>query len=122
MDNDQYGHVNNAAYYSFFDTAINGWLIETVGSDVKVLDALGIVAETSCRFLSEVKFPDLLYVGMRLEKLGKSSVIYELGLFANDADEPSAIGRFVHVYVDPITRKPSAIPAPIRDALAQLQR
>ena len=81
MDNDHYGHVNNVAYYSYFDSAVNGYLMEATSSDTRELSAIGIVAETSCRFLSEVSFPDLLHIGLRLEKLGNSSVIYELAVF-----------------------------------------
>jgi acyl-CoA thioester hydrolase len=120
MDNDHYGHVNNAAYYSFFDTAVNGYLMDATGMDTRNLDAIGIVAETSCRYLSEVSFPALLHVGLRLEKLGRSSVIYQLGLFREDATEPSAVGRFVHVYLDNASRKPVPIPAIIRSALEKL--
>ena len=90
MDNDQYGHVNNVVYYSYFDTAVNGFLIEASGCDVRRLPAIGIVAETSCRFLKELSFPDLVYAGLALEKLGSSSVIYRIGLFK---DEGCRAGR-----------------------------
>ena len=122
MDNDHYGHVNNAAYYSYFDTAVNGYLMDATGADIRTFDAIGIVAETSCRYLSEISFPSMLYVGLRLEKLGNRSVVYELGLFCEEAQAPSALGRFVHVYLDGNARKPVAIPAPIRAALLPLQR
>jgi acyl-CoA thioester hydrolase len=121
MDNDQYGHVNNVVYYSYFDTAVNGYLIEASGCDVRLLPAIGIVAETSCRFMSELSFPDVVYAGLALEKLGNSSVVYRIGLFRDSALEPAAIGRFVHVYVDSATRRPVAIPAPVRAALQALQ-
>jgi acyl-CoA thioester hydrolase len=121
MDNDQYGHVNNVVYYSYFDTAVNGYLIEASGCDVRQLPAIGIVAETSCRFMSELSFPDLVYAGLALEKLGNSSVVYRIGLFRNQAAEPAAIGRFVHVYVDSASRRPVSIPAPVRAALQALQ-
>jgi acyl-CoA thioester hydrolase len=120
MDNDHYGHVNNVAYYSYFDTAVNGWLMEATGSDTRALPAIGIVAETSCRFLKQVSFPDVLHVGMRLEKAGNSSVIYQLAVFRGDDVEPSALGRFVHVYVDAVSRRPVPIPTSIRAALEQL--
>jgi acyl-CoA thioester hydrolase len=120
MDNDHYGHVNNVAYYSYFDTAVNGWLMDATASDTRALAAIGIVAETSCRFLKQVSFPDQLYVGLRLEKAGNSSVIYQLAVFRGDEVEPSAIGRFVHVYVDEVSRRPVPIPAAIRTALAHL--
>ena len=117
MDNDQYGHVNNVVYYSYFDTAVNGFLIEASGCDVRRLPAIGIVAETSCRFLKELSFPDTVYAGLALEKLGSSSVIYRIGLFKDEDVEPAAIGRFVHVYVDSATRRPIPIPEPVRRAL-----
>ena len=119
MDNDQYGHVNNVVYYSYFDTAVNGFLIEASGCDVRLLPAIGIVAETSCRFLKELSFPDTVHAGLALEKLGSSSVVYRIGLFRNDDVEPAAIGRFVHVYVDSATRRPVPIPEPVRRALEQ---
>ncbi len=121
MDNDQYGHVNNVVYYSYFDTAVNGYLIEASGCDVRLLPAIGIVAETSCQFMSELSFPDVVHAGLALEKLGNSSVVYRIGLFRDQAAEPAAIGRFVHVYVDSATRRPVAIPAPVRAALQALQ-
>ena len=120
MDNDHYGHVNNAAYYSFFDTAVNGYLMEATGGDTRELPAIGLVAETSCQYFAEVRFPDVLHVGLRLAKLGRSSVIYELGLFREDDQVPAALGRFVHVYVDQSARTPVDIPPPIRAALEPL--
>ena len=120
MDNDHYGHVNNVVYYSYFDTAVNGFLIEASGCDVRELPAIGIVAETSCRFLRELSFPDTVHAGLALEKLGNSSVVYRIGLFRNDEVEPAALGRFVHVYVDAVTRRPVPVPPPIRAALAAL--
>ena len=121
MDNDQYGHVNNVVYYSYFDTAVNGYLLEASGCDVRQLPAIGIVAETSCRFLSELSFPEVVYAGLALEKLGNSSVVYRIGLFRNQEPEPAAIGRFVHVYVDSATRRPVPIPPQVRAALQALQ-
>jgi acyl-CoA thioester hydrolase len=120
MDNDHYGHVNNVAYYSYFDSAVNGYLIEAARADTRALPAIGIVAETSCRFLREVSFPDLLQIGLKLEKLGNSSVIYQLAVFRGDDVEPSAVGRFVHVYVDAQTRRPAPVPQVIRSALEKL--
>ena len=121
MDNDQYGHVNNVAYYSYFDSAVNGFLMEATQSDTRKLPAIGIVAETSCKFLKEISFPDPLYVGLRLEKLGNSSVIYQLAVFRGEEQAPAALGRFVHVYVDDRTRKPTPIPAVIRTALERIR-
>ena len=120
MDNDHYGHVNNVAYYSYFDSAVNGYLMYATDADTRKLPAIGIVAETSCRFLKEISFPDALHIGLRLEKLGNSSVIYQLAVFKGDEEEPSAIGRFVHVYVDETSRRPIAIPPIIRSALQKL--
>ena len=119
-DNDHYGHVNNVAYYSYFDSAVNGYLLEATGTDTRELPAIGLVAQTGCRYLKEVSFPDQLWVGLRLEKLGNSSVIYELAVFRGDDDEPAAIGRFVHVYVDQKQRRPVSVPDVIRAALAKL--
>jgi acyl-CoA thioester hydrolase len=120
MDNDHYGHVNNVAYYSYFDTAVNGFLMEATASDTRELGAIGIVAETGCRFLRQISFPDALCIGLKLEKLGTSSVIYQLAVFRGNEQEPAALGRFVHVYVDAQTRKPVPVPAVIRAALATL--
>lgn len=118
MDNDHYGHVNNVAYYSFFDTAVNGWLIEACGTDIRELPAIGIVAETSCRFLKEMSFPDVVHAGLALERLGNSSVIYRIGLFRGADTEEAAVGRFVHVYVDARTRKVVPVPQIVRTALS----
>ena len=122
-DNDHYGHVNNVTYYSYFDTAVNAWLMSATGTDIRLLPAIGIVAETSCRFLSELTFPDLLRVGISIERLGNRSVVYALAIFSERADgslKPAATGRFVHVYVDRDDRSPVAIPAEIRSAVQTL--
>jgi acyl-CoA thioester hydrolase len=116
-DNDHYGHVNNVVYYSYFDTAVNGWLIEAAGQDIRDLPAIGVVAETSCRYLRPVGFPDRLHVGLAVTRLGRTSVAYRLAVFRGDEQEPSALGRFVHVYVDREARRPVDIPAPLRAAL-----
>src|SRR4051794_33514876 len=113
-DNDQYGHANNVVYYSWFDTAVNGWLMEGIGADVRDLPAIGIVAETSCRFLSPVGFPDQLAVGLRVDRLGRTSITYGLAVFLDGAPSPAAVGRFVHVYVDPASRRPVPVPAAVR--------
>lgn len=119
-DNDHYGHVNNAVYYAYFDTAISGLLMQVVGSDVRKLDAIGVVAETGCRYLKELSYPDLLNVGVKVEKIGRSSVIYNLGIFRGDEDVPAAIGRFTHVYVGRETHKVAQIPEIVQTALANL--
>jgi acyl-CoA thioester hydrolase len=121
MDNDHYGHVNNVSYYSFFDTAVNGFLIEAAGTDIRDLPAIGIVAESSCRFLSAVSFPDIIYAGLGLERLGTSSVVYAIALFRGSEETPCAVGRFAHVYVDRNARRPVPIPDVIRAAIARLK-
>ncbi len=121
-DNDHYGHVNNVTYYAYFDTAVNAWLIDATGTDIRELPAIGIVAETSCRFHASLSFPDLLRVGLRIARLGRSSITYDLAIFreAGDDLELAATGTFVHVYVDEKTRKPVEIPGVIRKAAAGL--
>ena len=121
MDNDVYGHVNNVVYYSYFDTAVNGYLIAATGSDIRQLPAIGVVAETGCRFLEQLSFPEPVEAGLRLEKLGNSSVIYRIGLFREGREEACAVGRFVHVYVDAATRVVVPVPAAIRAALERLR-
>lgn len=119
-DNDHYGHVNNAMYYSYFDTAVNGTLIELTGQDIRELGAIGLVVETSCRYLAPVSFPDELTVGLRIERLGTSSITYRLAIFRGGDDEPVALGRFVHVYVDRETRATTEVPEVIRAAVRPL--
>ena len=119
MDNDHYGHVNNVAYYSFFDTAVNGFLLDATGIDIRDLPAIGIVAESSCTFLSPISFPDIIHAGIAIEKLGTKSIVYRIALFRNDDDAACAVGRFAHVYVDRETRRPVEIPSVIKDALAR---
>jgi acyl-CoA thioester hydrolase len=118
-DDDAYGHVNNAVHYLLFDTAVNGWLAEVVG-DVRALPALGIVAETGCRYLAELRFPDAVSAGVALDRLGRSSVAYRLALFGEASAEPAAVGRFVHVYVDAASRRPVPVPPEVRQALTTL--
>lgn len=120
-DNDHYGHVNNVTYYSYFDTAVNAWLMSATGVDIRELPAIGIVAETSCTFLRELTFPQHLAVGLSIEKLGTRSVVYALAIFIDQPDgvlEPAATGRFVHVYVDRESRTAVEIPPAIRAAVA----
>ena len=120
-DNDHYGHVNNVTYYSYFDTAVNAWLIETTGTDIRDLPAIGIVAETSCTYVSQLTFPEKLLVGLSIERLGNRSIVYSLAIFRDTTDrELAATGRFVHVYVDRATRQPVAIPEQIRAAATTL--
>lgn len=122
-DNDHYGHVNNVTYYSYFDSAVNGWLMATTGVDIRELEAIGVVAETSCRYLAELSFPDRLQVGIAVDRLGTRSITYQLAIFREDTDgilTPAATGRFVHVYVDPRTRRPVQVPDEVRKAVIQL--
>jgi acyl-CoA thioester hydrolase len=120
MDNDVYGHVNNVTYYSYFDTVVNHHLIEAGGLDMHNDTAMGVVAETGCRFIAELQFPDIIDAGLRVTRLGNSSVTYEIGLFRRDSDELAALGRFVHVWVDRATRRPVPVPDKIRRGLAPL--
>ena len=120
MDNDTYGHVNNVSFYSYFDTAVNEHLIRAGGLDIRAGPEIGLVVETSCRFLKPLSFPDVVDAGMRVSKLGNSSVTYEIGLFLQGDDEPAATGRFVHVWVDRTSRRPISVPSAIRSALAPL--
>lgn len=119
-DDDTYGHVNNVVHYSMFDTAVNGWLIEAAGVDIRTLPAIGLVVETSCRYFAELRFPEVVTAGVALERLGTSSVVYRLALFGESAQEPAAVGRFVHVYVDRDARRPVPVPPEIRAALLRL--
>ena len=121
-DEDVYGHVNNVVHYLMFDTAVNGWLIESTGLDIRALPAIGVVVETSCRYFAQLRFPDVITAGIALERLGRTSVVYRLALFAPGAAEPAAVGRFVHVYVDAASRRPVAIPDEIRAVLAPLAK
>lgn len=121
MDNDIYGHVNNVVYYSFFDTAVNAYLIEAGALDIHAGETIGLVIETRCNYFAPLAFPQTLEAGLRVAHLGSSSVRYEIGLFA--AGEPlcAAAGHFVHVYVDRATRRPAALPAALRAALEPLK-
>lgn len=118
-DDDTYGHVNNVVHYLMFDTAVNGWLIEASGVDIRTLPAIGLVVETSCRYFAELRFPEVVAAGIALEHLGASSIVYQLALFGA-ADEPAAVGRFVHVYVGREDHAKAPIPPEIRAALALL--
>jgi acyl-CoA thioester hydrolase len=120
MDNDIYGHVNNVVYFSYFDTAVNEHLIRAGGLDIRNGAAIGLVVETSCRYHKSLSFPDVIDAGLRVAKLGHSSVRYELALFRAGEDEPAATGHFVHVWVNRADRRPTSVPAEIRAALAAL--
>jgi acyl-CoA thioester hydrolase len=119
-DNDVYGHVNNAEYYSYFDTAINAWLIREGGLDIERGEVIGLCVESHCEYHSALAFPDQIEVGLRVGKLGRSSVRYELAIFRAGQDEVTAEGHFVHVFVDRENRRPLPIPEPLRGALERL--
>jgi len=122
MDNDVYGHVNNVTYYSYFDTVVNQHLIAAGVLDVETSPVFGVVVETSCRFLDSLTFPETVEAGLRVAKLGTSSVTYEIGLFHEGTDRPAALGRFVHVYVDRAERRPTPVPDSVREVLEPLVR
>ncbi len=131
-DNDVFGHLNNAVYYELFDTAINGWLAAESGLDMMTTPELGVVAESGCTFYGELGFPQPVTVGMRVARLGTSSVTYELGVFGGGLDDPdpsadpsgdpatetvAAAGHWVHVYIDRTTRRATPMPLAVRRAL-----
>jgi acyl-CoA thioester hydrolase len=120
MDNDVYGHVNNVVHYSYFDTAVNRYLIEAGALDIHAGEVIGLVVQTQCHYFESLAFPQTVYAGLRVARLGRSSVTYELGLFADDAPLAAAVGHFVHVYVDRATRRPVPVPDPLRATLAPL--
>ena len=120
MDNDVYGHMNNVVHYSLFDTAVNGWLVEQGLLDFQAGKQIGLVVETGCRYFSEIAFPDLITAGLRVAKIGTSSVRYEVGLFRNEESITAAEGFFVHVYVDRLTRRPAPLAYKLRQALQHL--
>ena len=119
-DNDVYGHVNNVEYYAWFDTAINAYLIEHAELDIHGGETIGLCVESHCAFHAAVAFPEVVEVGLRVGKLGRSSVRYELGIFRAEAEEPAAEGWFVHVFVGREDRRPRPLPDPLRSALARL--
>ena len=120
-DNDVYGHVNNVVYYSWFDTAVNRYLIEAGALDIEHGDTIGLVVETHCNYFASLAFPQRVQAGLRVDRIGRSSVRYEIGLFAEGADECAAAGHFVHVYVDRAGRRPvPELPAALRAALDKL--
>ena len=120
-DNDAYGHVNNVVYYAFFDTAVNAHLIREGGLDIAADPFVGLVVETQCQFYRSLAFPDTVEAGLRVDKLGHSSVVYAIGIFLQGDDEAAATGRFVHVWVDRATQRPVRVPERIRAALEALQ-
>jgi acyl-CoA thioester hydrolase len=120
LDNDVYGHMNNSVHYTLFDTTVNCWLIENGLLDIHGGDRIGLVVETGCRYFAEMGYPDTITSGLRVGKLGTSSVRYEIALFRNDDQRAAAEGFFIHVYVDRATRRPNPIGDRLRTALAQI--
>ena len=120
MDNDVYGHVNNVVYYSFFDTAVNGYLLAHGVLDFAKGATVGLVVETRCTYFKPVAFPDAVRAGLRVAHLGTSSVRYEVGIFRDSDDSAAAQGHFVHVYVDRDSNRPVPLPAGLKRALTPL--
>ena len=121
MDNDVYGHVNNVVYYSWFDTAVNAHLIEQGALDIHHGETIGLVIETQCNYFAPLAFPQTIEAGIRVAKMGGSSVRYEIGLFAQGEDLCAARGHFVHVYVDKKNRRPvKALPLKLKTVLETL--
>ena len=120
MDNDVYGHVNNVVYYSWFDTAVNGYLVDAGALDIERSEVIGLVVQTQCHYFAPLAFPQTVEAGVRVAHLGRSSVRYEVGLFAAGEDLCAARGHFVHVYVERAGRQPAALPPALRRALEPL--
>lgn len=121
MDNDVYGHVNNVVYYSWFDTVVNHFLVAHRVLDIERSPVIGLVIETHCNYFASVAFPDRITAGLRVAKLGRSSVHYEVGIFREDEERAAAQGHFVHVYVDRVTRRPCAVPHAMRTLLQTIE-
>lgn len=120
MDNDAYGHVNNVIYYSWFDTVVNRYLIDQGVLDIQKSPVIGLVVETQCRYFASITFPDTVTAGLRVARLGNSSVRYEIGLFRNDEQMSAAAGHFIHVYVDRASQRPTPLPDLLREALRRI--
>jgi acyl-CoA thioester hydrolase len=120
MDNDVYGHINNVVYYSFFDTVVNRYLIESGALDIHRGGVIGLVVETGCQYFAPLAFPDEIEAGLLVERIGRSSVRYRVGLFRAGSEEAAAQGHFVHVYVDRETRRPVPLPAGLLAALERV--
>ena len=121
-DNDAYAHINNVVYYSYFDTVVNEYLLSRGVLDIERSSVIGIVVETHCTFHSALAFPQRLHAGLRVGRLGTSSVRYEIGIFAAEAESSAAAGYFVHVYIDRVTGRPVPLPGPLRAALEELRQ
>jgi len=120
-DNDMYGHVNNSIYYHWFDTAVNNWLMAAGCLDPGGGEVIGLVVETGCRYSRPLAYPQPVEIGLAVDHVGRSSVVYTLGAFAQGEREAAAEARFVHVYVDHATRRPCPIPAAWRGALSSIR-
>ena len=120
MDNDVYGHVNNVVYYSFFDTIVNAHLLEAGVLDFSRGEVIGLVVETKCNYFASVAFPEVVTGGLRVDRIGTSSVQYGVGIFRGDDERAAAAGHFIHVYVNAQSRRPSEIPRELRPVLEQL--
>ncbi|MEX1165392.1 MAG: thioesterase family protein [Hydrogenophaga sp.] len=121
MDNDVYGHVNNVVYYSWFDTAVNGYLIDQRALDIHEGEVIGLVIETQCNYFAPLAFPQSIDAGIRVAHVGTSSVRYEVGLFAQGSETAAACGHFVHVYVNRETRRPAVLPSALTTTLETLR-
>ncbi|GAB4517768.1 MAG: thioesterase family protein [Haliangiales bacterium] len=120
MDNDVYGHINNVTYYSYFDSVANQYLIREGGLDIVHSDVIGLVVESGCSYHAPLSYPDPISAGLRVDKLGRSSVTYGICIFRRGQEVAAAHGHFVHVFVDRAERRPTPIPAPMRQALARI--
>jgi acyl-CoA thioester hydrolase len=119
-DNDVYGHINNVVYYHYFDSAVNAYLVKAGALDLEQGKQIGLVVQSSCSFFAPLAFPQAIEAGLRVEKIGTSSVRYQIGIFAAGADETAALGHFTHVYVDRATRRPQALSDDLRRAVSAL--
>jgi len=116
-DDDVYGHMNSARYFELIDTAVNAHLADATGVDIRTLPAVGVVAEVSCRYFREVGYPDPIDLGLAVERIGTSSIVYRIGIFQGPGDEAAAEGRFVHVYVDNVDREQGRTSTPVPDVI-----
>ena len=121
-DNDVYGHINNVVYYSYFDTAVNMWLVENEILDIEKSPIISIVVETGCTYFESAAYPEQLDAGIAVDRIGSSSIVYATGMFRRDVDHALCAGRFVHVTVDRATMRPVPIPEDMRAKLAMLVR
>lgn len=121
MDNDAYGHVNNVVYFSYFDTVVNTYLIRSGALDIQRSPVIGLVVETGCQYFAPLTYPEKVTAGLRVAHVGRSSVRYEIAMFAEGSKTAAAQGHFVHVYVDRDTRRPVDLPPALRKALEPLR-